>query len=298
MRPALLGLLALLALSACRSGDDVTMGEEGKLQLGREEARTVVERTVRLEGRTLVLDADAGSITVVGTGGEVAQLRFEQVARGATAASAQERLDRLTIEEAGDAEIYQYLLRAGDVEGARVNVEARVPATTPLHVRLERGAVRLSGTAGNVTVENESGPVEAAGLAGPHVELRTELGNVEAGFVVLPGEAVVRLETENGNIILILPGESSADVDAETQTGSISVQGLTFSNRTLDQDGVQQRFRGRLGRGDAEVHATTEVGTITLNEGQRLELDDLDLFDPAAADTTVVPPGAPVAPTQ
>ena len=137
MRHALLGFLTLLALSACRSDDDVTRDEEGRLQLGREEARAVVDRAVRLDGRTLVLDAEAGSITVVGADTQEARLRFTRVARGESEAAARARLGRLSIGEAGDAEVYRYVLRTDDVEGGRIDVEARVPRGTTLDVRLD-----------------------------------------------------------------------------------------------------------------------------------------------------------------
>ncbi len=291
--------LALLFLAACGSDDDVTRGEEGRLQLGSEEARTVVERSVQLGGRTLVIDAEAGSVTVVGTDDDEAHLRFEQVARGSSETTAQKKLGRMSIEEAGDAEIYQYVVRTERAEGTLVNIEARVPRAISLQIGLENGTVRLSGTAGNIGVEAENGSIQAAGLAGQQVALQTTLGDVKAAFAALSTEADVRLETENGAVVLTLPAEANAIVDARTQTGSITVQGLGFTDRTLDEDGVSQRFRGRLGQGGAKIHASTEVGTITLDEGRLLELDGLrlDLFTPRD-DTTVVPSGAPVAPTQ
>lgn len=294
MRFVLPCLLLLLALPACQSDSDVTRGERGELQLGREEARHVTERVVRLGDRTLVLDAETGSITVVGTDADEARLRFERVARGATQASAASRLDRLTIEEAGDEEIYQYVMRCNGVAGARVEVIAEVPRSARLNIAIERGAVRLSGMAGGVTVENELGPVEAAGLAGREVVIKTELGDVDAAFAALPTDAGVRIETENGNVTLTLPAGTDADVEAKTQTGTISTERLAFTNRTLNAFG--NHFRGQLGQGAADVRIETEVGSIDLREGQVLTLDDLPSLIPVD-DTTVVPPGAPVAPS-
>lgn len=301
MRHALLGLL-LLAFPACRQDDDVTRGEGGELQLGREEARAVTERAVRLGTRTLVFDSETGSVTVVGTDADEARLRITRVARGATVASAEARLEQLTVEEAGDDELYQYVLRCNGVEGARIDVVAEVPRRARLRIALERGEVRLSGTAGDLSVENQLGSVEAAGLAGREVSVQTELGSVEAAFAEIPPDGEVRVETENGSVALTLPPEASAEVEVKTQTGTISVEGLTFTDRDLSPAG--NRFRGRLGRGEAEVRVETEVGSITLREGRVLALDDLPTFvqrapagEPAAGVPTE-PPGSSEPPTE
>ncbi len=289
-------LLFLSLLAGCRSGDDVTSDEDGTLQLGREEARAMTERAVQLGDRTLVLDSEKGSITIVGTDTDEVRLRIERIARGATLASAQSRLERLTIEEAGDDEIYQYAFRCNGVEGARVEVVAEVPRDARLNLALERGTIRLSGAAGDVTVENELGSVEAAGLAGRTVSIKTELGDVQAAFAALPAEAEVQIETQNGNVALTLPGDAGVRVDVQTQTGTISTEGLTFTKRFLSPAGT--RFSGRLGPGqnEANIDVTTGVGSISLHEGRILTLDDLPSSVPTD-DTTAVPPGAPVTPT-
>lgn len=297
MRYALAPLLALLLLAACRSGDDVAQGEEGQLRSGREAATAVTERSVGLGERTLVLDVEAGALTVVGTDATEASLRFERVGRGATPEAARRDLDRITIEEIGDAETYRYVAQTGGSDGARVHVEARVPRGTALDLRLRRGPVRLSGTAGNVRVENQNGSIEAAGLAGNTVTLTTRLGTVRAGFAALPAEADVEIETENGDLVLTVPPDASADLDVRTATGNVSVQNLTFADQTLSEEGTGTAFQARLGSGAADLHATTQVGTIELHGGRSLELDALDLTEPGRDDSTIVPPGAPVPPS-
>ena len=259
-------VLTLCLLTACGSDDEVTRGEGGTLQLGGNEARQVTERSFRLDGRALVFDLDNGTVTVVGTDVDEAELRIERVARGSSSSTAAKRLDRMSVEEVGDSEIYQVVLRGDDGEG-EFNVEARVPLATALNIDVENGTVRLSGTTGEISAQSENGSVEAAGLAGLRVELGTRRGNVAAGFAALPAEADVRLETENGNVTVTLPATADATVEAETETGTIAVDGLTFANRDLDRDGAGQAFRGRLGRGTADVRATTDLGTIRLEAG-------------------------------
>ena len=282
-------------LIAC-GGDDVSRDAEGNLQLGSEEATQTTERSVGLGNRTLVLDVDAGSITIVGTDEAETRLRFVSVARGATEASARQRLDRLTIEEAGDEEIYQYFARANDVESIQINIEALVPYGASLNLRVERGDVRLSGTSGPVRVEVENGGIEAAGLAGRQVILKTELGDIDAGFAGFPVGAEAEVETESGSIVLTLPPDASLDVDTETKTGNVSVQDLTFTRQDLDEDEAGMTFEARLGEGEAELRARTEVGNVKLRGGISRALADLDLTPPTD-NSTVVPPGAPVPPS-
>ena len=292
LRSALLVSLVLV-FAACGS-EDVSRDADGQLQLGREEAREVTERSVGLGDRTLVLDVDAGSITVVGTDDDEARLRFVCVARGATQASAQQRLDKLTIEEAGDEEIYQYVARANDLESIRVNVEVLVPRAASLNLKIERGGIRLSGATGPIRAEAENGSVEAAGLAGRQVILRTELGNVNAGFAALYADAEAEIETDNGNVVVTLPPDASVALDVEAGTGNVSVQGLTFADESLDESGTGTAFEGRLGTGAAELRARTSVGNIELRGGRSLVLEDLA---GGVTDSTAVPPGAPVPPS-
>lgn len=256
----------LLVLAACGGSE----GEAGDLLAGRARASEAEVRRVDLAGRTLLLDGFAGTITVAGTNepGTRAVLRFERVARGATEGSARRRLDGVRIEEAGDAEVVQYLLRASPDEGAEVNVRAQVPRAAALQIRLGTGTVYLSGAGGEVGVEVGGGPIRATGLAGRRVALRTGAGAVEAAAERVPDRADWRFETRAGGITVTLPTGAPARVEAEARTGVIRVDGLAFRDERLDRRAAGARFSGRLGEGTGRIVARADVGRIAFRPAE------------------------------
>jgi hypothetical protein len=294
--PRLLALLAvILVLSGCRRDEGVVRDDEGVVQAGRAEARAVDERAVSLETRRLVIEAGSGSVTVIGTDEAQARLTFERVARAGTEGAAAERLERLTISESGDRDAFIYRVDTDRLEGARVNVEARVPRHASVEVRLTRGSIRISEFAGDVRVDARNGEILAAGLAGQRVRLTTEQGNIEAGFATIPLNADNRIETTNGTVRLTLPPDGSADIVVAAGTGSVRAEGLNLTRERYEERRAGVRFRAQLGAGDASLRAETRVGDVMITGGQSLRLDDLPTIQPGAAEPAPDTLAAPAA---
>jgi hypothetical protein len=282
-RATALGLLIpVLLVIACRS------------ETPRQDyaAHDVVERSVDPGTRMLVFQIPAGSVTVVGTEDPQASLRFERHVRANSGTPATERLRQFRIEESEDPRQYHYTVRMDREEGVEVHLTAFVPEHTPLLVALGTGSIRLSGIAGNVTARTENGTIDAAGLAGREVHLRTDNGTIDAGLAVAPGAASHRYEARNGNITVDIPRDASVRLEAETQTGTVTADGLAPDDERLDRTWTGMRFSGRLGDGLATVVARTQVGNVLLREGHRTRLDD----EPATAARTMLPPAAPTPP--
>lgn len=275
LRTALVLVLAG-GLAAC-GGREAGIGqtEEGSLVLGEAEQTAVVTRGVEPGGRRLVLDGFSGSITLRGVEAPNAELTFTKHARGRDAADARKVLDRITLEETGDAEMFRYVLRAGDASLSRVDVEGTVPRGTPITIELQSGVVQLSALEGPLSVTVESGRIALAG-AGRSVEATLRNGPIEAGFFRLATDATVALRTTNGDVALTLPASASARLEARTDAGDVRVEGLAVAERRLAPEGAGARFQGRLGDGAATVTLRTENGTIALREGTVLHLPGLD----------------------
>lgn len=73
------------------------------------------------------------------------------------------------------------------------------------------------------------------------------------------------LTTGDGSIVLYLPSDFSADIDAHTGDGRIRSE----FNLTEDRDGERENrtVRGRIGKGGHTLKVRTGDGTIALRAG-------------------------------
>lgn len=259
-------LFCTVVLMACDdSSDDHGMEEtdSGRLLLGSAEDRATLERGVELRGRTLVFDGQQGSITLRGTDAEAANLAFTKIGRGRNPADAEQVLSRIAVEEAGDDDVYQYMMRAEEPDLSRVEVDGTVPHTSTLNITLDAGQVAVDSVRGPVTVASTNGPVMVT-QAGAEMDVSTRNGSITVSLLSIAAEDEVQLETQNGDITLQLGPDIAADIDARTASGEIATRGLAFEERALAREGAGFQFEGRLGTGGAAIQLRTENGTITL----------------------------------
>jgi hypothetical protein len=139
------------------------------------------------------------------------------------------------------------------------------------------------------------------------VDIETRNGSIALGMSgELEEGGEVRLTTQNGNILLVLPQENTGEITAETSAGNVAVRNLEFADRSLVPDGAGARFSGVLNEGGARYVLRTENGTITVQEGAVDDLPEEDARptilderrfpeerwprDPIPPDTNDVPP--------
>ena len=270
-QPAVAGLFVtclflMLLASACQRQPEVSQTAEGQLVLGETEQTDTLRRTTTLGARTLVLDGFNGRIWLEGVvDTPTAQLTFIRRVRGSGKA-ATERLNKISLEEAGDDEVYQYVLRGEERGTTSIDIVGTVPRGTPVRIRLESGTVALSALAGPLGVEVENGSVTIAG-AEQDVDVQASNGDLDVALAGVPTDASVRLRTANGTVRLTVPGQVGARVEARTGAGTINADGLSFARRSLEPRGAGATFEGVLGRGGSTLTLRTENGSVYLGEG-------------------------------
>ncbi|MEM1056342.1 MAG: hypothetical protein AAGI52_12525 [Bacteroidota bacterium] len=249
-----LSLVFALVLAGCSTASD-----------GLEEATEQETRSVRLDNRQLALDGFAGDVTVTAVPGlEEVEIVFTKRATGGTVGRAERRLRDITLREAGDDALYQFVWRT-DLDGASVDAEARVPLGADVVVRLGAGEIGANGLRGPLDAETRSGAIRADHLRSPRLRLSTGSGAITAGAAFLSENAEWEIESESGGLTILIPPTASVRVDAESNAGALDLDPeLPFESIRQSGGPAGVDFRASLGEGSARVRASTGAGDVEL----------------------------------
>lgn len=262
MRFAVLPVL-LLFLAACeRPAPTVQQGPDGQLVLGDAEALATSERSVTPAGRTLVVENFNGTIDIGVSDGPTALLRFTRRARGTDEATAADVLAGVTVTETAESGRVRFALQAQNPSLAAVDVRGTIPRGTYLDLVLESGTVSVRGVDGPLRIRLANGTVQVTGSAAP-VDVQAQNATIDVSVSRLTSG--VTLASATGPISLGLPPGASAAIDAQTQLGSVLVDGLTLRDRRLDTSGMRSRLTGRLGTGTHRVGISALNGDVSLH---------------------------------
>jgi hypothetical protein len=147
-------------------------------------------------------------------------------------------------------------LRSGDGSIKGTSLRGEVAAHTG------DGSITLEGISGRVTVDTGDGSVSVDGVM-QAVNARTGDGSIRIRALAESSAAEDwTVTTGDGGMTVELPARFSAEVDASTGDGNISVEGLEVTMT----GGVSERdeLRGRLGSGGRTLRLRTGDGSIRL----------------------------------
>lgn len=230
--------------------------------------RDTVTHAVALDGRTLVLQAEAGRITVVGSDtATVATVQVVRTARGATEGSTRRRLAQGEVVRVdGDDEIVQVIAAAPQPPGIETAFDAVVPTRARLYLQLDEGAIVLTRLAGpTVTAQTGDGAIRAEALASDTTALIATAGRVEASVRALMPRARLTVSVGEGSAEIELAPDAAVHLDAESRTGQVRVEGDAWAAVERDETDTGQRVRGRVGVApSARVAVRAGVGTVTV----------------------------------
>ncbi len=206
-----------------------------------------------------------GDIRITGGGGDKVHLVAEKKA------GKQEYLDQLKIIVDADQDYIRIETRHPKSEGGwfnwgedsngSVSYVLEVPATVNLDtISTVNGDVEIASVNGQVKAETVNGSLQAFGLKGD-VDLETVNGSVRAEFDQLGEGQRVSADAVNGKIVLVLPSDASARVEAETINGSIDAGDFGLE---AEKGFVGRDLSGKIGGGDARISLDTVNGSIKI----------------------------------
>jgi hypothetical protein len=128
-------------------------------------------------------------------------------------------------------------------------------------VRTWTGPVTLNNVAGVLGIESARGTVTAREMSVTQADVRTQTGDVDWEFSSL-GRGGYRFNSRNGNIQVGLSPESAANVDAQSESGSVvNAFGRKRGNvRIFNRHALSMALRG----GGPEITASSKFGRVTI----------------------------------
>jgi DUF4097 and DUF4098 domain-containing protein YvlB len=217
------------------------------------------------EGARISLENINGDIRITGGGGDQVHLVAHKKA------GEQEYMDGLKIVVDADYDYIRIetrhpkndssLFNWGHDRSGSVAYDLNVPEDVNLDtITTINGDVTIKGVSGLVKTETVNGSLEAEGLVSD-ANLETVNGSVRAEFDMLGEGQRVSAEAVNGKIVLTLPADASARVDAETVNGSINADDFGLEP---EKGFVGRELSGEIGGARARISLDTVNGSIHL----------------------------------
>jgi hypothetical protein len=239
---------------------------------------------------SVVVRAQAGTVSVVAGGAGQVAVRVTKSARAITASLSRQALNgiRVTNTQAGDTVTVAESVDPLDFWPARlsreVQIELTVPAATNLEATLNAGTFSADRLQGTAVVRSNAGTITFNNAQLSDASLHTDAGSIELDQVVLSGDAhlssnagsitlqgslaphtALDATTNAGSVSLTLPATTSAHLEASTNVGDVSIQGFPIT--------VQHVFARSSASGDLAPNPTgsiiihTNAGSVSVVEG-------------------------------
>ena len=247
---ALLVLTAGVNLAACRLDID-----------NQAEARSEWKKTYTLaKGGSFEIRNTNGLIEVSPGDGDQISVVAERIAKGATDQAAKEAAEKIEINETASADsiiIDAKMSVTGMFSGNRqVKFHVKAPRGTTLRLSNTNGAIEITDMTGEMRLETTNGAVKAVGISGV-TRASTNNGAVSLDFASLPAGGVIA-ETTNGGVIITIPRDAKARINARVSNGGIEADGLELA--VTDQS--RRRLDATVNGGGAELRLETTNGGI------------------------------------
>ena len=177
-----------------------------------------------------------------------------------TAKHKESDLERVSIQVDARPDAISIATRYPQNEGVEVAVEytIHVPHSARVeHIGTVNGTLRVAGVESVEDLHTVNGNIEVF-EAGGNVHAHTTNGNVHLELAHLPDKTGATAETTNGSLVLAVPSDMQADVEARCLNGNFSSE-LPI---TMESNQRPREMHGKLGRGGAPIHLRTVNGGI------------------------------------
>ena len=206
-------------------------------------------------GGSLELQNVNGTVEVQGWDRDVIEVHAVK-----TAKHKESDLERVTIEVDARPDAVSIATHYPQNEGVEVAVDyiIHVPHGARVeHIGTVNGTLRIAGVESVEDLHTVNGNIEVFD-AGGSIHAHTTNGNVHLEMARLPDKAGASAETTNGSLVLAVPSDMQADLEARCLNGNFSSE----IPMTMESNQRPREMHGKLGRGGAPIHLRAVNGGI------------------------------------
>ncbi len=179
-----------------------------------------------------------------------------------TAKQQETDLERVSIEVSARPDAVAVSTRYPQNEGVEVMVEYTIHVPHRVHVEhigTVNGTLRISGLDNVEDLHTVNGDIDVF-ESGGNLRAHTTNGNVRVELTHAPDNGGATAETTNGSLVLAVPSDLQAEIDAKCMNGNFYSE-LPISMESTDRP---REMHGKLGAGGAPIHLRTVNGGIRL----------------------------------
>ena len=167
--------------------------------------------------------------------------------------------------ETGFSAIWSWFKNGGN-NNATVDYAIQVPRHARLaNISSVNGRVAIEDVSGDIAASTVNGEMQVRDAAGS-LKLSAVNGRIAAELVSLGRGQAVSLSGVNGRIEVTLPADADAEVSVSTVNGHITSE---FPSLIVKKDfPIGQHLNSTLGKGGANVKASTVNGSISIQQGK------------------------------
>ena len=219
--------------------------------------KTFEQRFNAPTGGQLTLDADVGSVAIVGRDSRElvvhADMEGSDDFLANLSVSAVQSATGVTVTERVAHWGFSNWFESGP---QRVRFTIEVPRDYPVDLHTSGGSIKVAHCTGDLDVKTSGGPIRLEDIDGK-VTARTSGGGITAQVRSNRG---ISLETSGGGITLVLPANARASIDAHTSGGPAS-SSIPLSSTEIAS---HNRLQGDINGGGAPIFLRTSGGGIRI----------------------------------
>jgi len=177
-----------------------------------------------------------------------------------TAKQRESDLERVSIEVSARPDSVSVATHYPQSEGVEVAVDytVHVPHGARIeHIGTVNGTLRIAGVDNIEDLHTVNGNIEVFEASGS-AHVHTVNGNVHLELSRLQGKSGATAESTNGSVVLSVPSDMDADVEARCMNGNFSSE-IPIA---MESTSRPREIHGKLGHGGATIHLRTVNGGI------------------------------------